>query len=353
MSLFIELLQISLGNHTELSRVPSKTEWEELFEEAQRQTVAGMLLEGLEHLSIEQRPSQLLILEWIGEAQIVEQTGLLHRERAGELTRVFNAGGFRSVVLKGLSSAERYPNPLRRQCGDIDIWVDGSRKDISSWMKGRGIEAEHSEWHHIGTKFFDDVEVEVHVHPSWMYNPWHNRELQKFFSKNKDCSKHTDRGYNVTTATFDSVYQLTHVFHHLLEEGVGVRHIVDYYYVLIKLRDDKDNHQSTTSEDAKGTEIIAVLRKLGLIKFAAAIMYVMKEVCGAEDGILLCEPDEKEGRFLMNEVMAAGNFGIQRVGVELKRNSIKRFIVMAKHYPSEVLWMIPWKVWHKGWRLVN
>ena len=82
MSLFIELLQITLGNRIELSRAPSKAEWEDLFEEARRQTVVGLLLEGLEHLAIEQRPTQLLILEWIGEAQIVEQTGLLHREKA-------------------------------------------------------------------------------------------------------------------------------------------------------------------------------------------------------------------------------------------------------------------------------
>ena len=67
---------------------------------------------------------------------------------------------------------------------------------------------------------------------------------------------------------------------------------------------------------------------------------------------MLCEPNEKEGRFLLSEIMAGGNFGKSRQD-EKVRNSFSRWMMMLKHYPSEVLWMVPWKVWHKGWRLVN
>ena len=88
-------------------------------------------------------------------------------------------------------------------------------------------------------------------------------------------------------------------------------------------------------------------------RFAGAMMSVRQKMCGAPAELLLCEPDEKEGKFLLNEIMAAGNFGHQRKGEALQRNSVKRFWVMAKHYPSEVLWMVPWKMWHKCWRAVK
>ena len=67
---------------------------------------------------------------------------------------------------------------------------------------------------------------------------------------------------------------------------------------------------------------------------------------------MLCELDEKEGRFLLSEIMAGGNFGQTRTDGKV-RNSLSRWMMMVKHYPSEVLWMVPWKGWHKLWSMVN
>ena len=75
-------------------------------------------------------------------------------------------------------------------------------------------------------------------------------------------------------------------------------------------------------------------------------------MCGARDGLLLCEPNEKEGRFLLDEIMRGGNFGHYRKD-NRKRNSVARMCALLPHYPREVLWMAPWKLWHKGWRMVN
>ena len=81
------------------------------------------------------------------------------------------------------------------------------------------------------------------------------------------------------------------------------------------------------------------------------MMYVLHVACGMPVNELLCEQDEKEGSFLLKEVFDAGNFGHQRQDKSLRQNSLKRLFVMTKHYPSEVSWMIPWKLWHKCWRV--
>lgn len=341
MNSFFELLQVALGTRDRLSQVPSDTQWETLFEESSRQAVTGVLLTGIERLPQEQRPPIDLLLEWIGEVLITEETNKLHQKRARELTAKFLSVGFRSCMLKGVGTATLYPNPLRRTCGDIDLWVSGRRKDVTAWMRTQ-CEVGYMTWHHTDAHFFDDVDVEVHFRPSWLYNPRRFRKIEKYFEDEKlKQMVEGKEGFNYPTPVFNAVFSMTHAFHHLLEEGVGFRHIVDYYYIV----------KSLTAEERE--EVMRVIEDVRMEKFMGALMYVLHEACGMDSDLLLCEPNKKEGKFLLKEVQAAGNFGYDRKGDELKHNSIKRFWVMAQHYPSEVVWMIPWKVYQLCWRTFN
>lgn len=371
MSLFIELLQVSLGTRDELSRVPSVHEWEDIYDEAERQTVTGVLLDGLEKLPQEQLPPAPLKLQWIGITQLTEQTNLLHQRRASELTSKFRAVGFHTCVLKGLSSARRYPNPLRRECGDIDLWVIPSnverlavsgyrgceyRKSVMAWMRSE-FEVGHQMWHHVDVKIFDDVETEIHFHPSWLYNPWHRKRLLRFFMirgvrlATVEAGKD---GYVTTPADFDIVFQLTHMFHHVVEDGIGIRQVVDYYYTVRDYRLSVNGDESVSGERlAENGEAFRVIKGIGLYGFLRAMMYVLRELCGMKEDLLLCEPDEKGGKFLLNDILTSGNFGHERKGEALPRNGITRFTRMIKHYPSEGLWILPWKVEHLCWRLMN
>lgn len=338
--LFIELLQVSLGTRYELPRAPSAAEWVSIYLESQKQAVLGLMLEGLERLPKEQLPKRDLLLQWIGLAQMNERSYLLQCEKANKLTARFRIGGFDICVLKGIGTAQLYPIPARRQCGDIDIWVSGNRKKVTKWLKTQ-CDVSHAEWHHTGAQFFEDVPVEVHFYPAWQYNPSHNRILQcLFWLMKKSQLKDRPIGFNYPTPEFEFVFSLVHTFHHLLEEGVGMRHIVDYFYILKAL------------PIAKRDESIKRIERLGLKKFLGAMVWVLKEVCGMQSELMLCEPDQKEGRFLLKEIMAGGNLGKSRTD-GLMRNSWNRYCLMLKHYPSEVLWMVPWKVWHRTWKLFN
>lgn len=98
-------------------------------------------------------------------------------------------------------------------------------------------------------------------------------------------------------------------------------------------------------------------------RFAGALMYVMKEVCGMSYEELLCEPNEKDGKFLMNEILTAGNFGqadprmsaldtksvISRQMSQAKRR-FKRNIRFLNSYPGEVLWEPFVRTYHFTWK---
>ncbi len=341
MKLFLELLQVALYARDMLSRTPRVAEWGVIMNEAQRQAITGVLTDGLGRLPQEQRPPKELLFQWIGNNQQIETQYLLQCKRAKELTFIFKADGYNSCVLKGVSFSQLYPHPARRQGGDIDLWVEGERKEIVAWLKER-YAVEHMLWHHIDAKIFDDVPTEIHYHPCWMYNPFYNHRLQKWFNAQatEQMVVNDELGFGVPSVTFNAVYSLVHSFHHLIEEGLGLRHIVDYYYIMKALPAED---RSTVAE---------LLEKFGLLRLAEAIMWILQDVCGMSSECCVCKANEKEGRFLFDEMMRGGNFGHFRSD-NRKRNTVGRMFALLPHYPREVLWVVPWKLWHKCWRLLN
>lgn len=339
--LFIELVQVSLGTRNHLSRIPDGSEWGLLFVEAQRQAILGIITEGLERLPQEQFPPKGLLLRWIGLSQINENIYKLHAERAVALTELFNKSGIKSCVLKGIGLAQFYPTPSRRQCGDIDLWVDGKCKDVLKNLRCE-YAVDHIYWHHLDAKIFNDVETEIHYHPCWMYNPFYNNRLQRWFEYEKDAQMVIDKGlgFAYPTVCFNAIYALVHLYHHLIEEGIGIRHIIDYYYILQAL---PKRDKSVVKEN---------LNRIGLSRLAMAVMWTLEGVCGMSEEKLICDPDEKEGRFLLDEITRGGNFGHYRKDGR-KRNSATRIFALLPHYPSEVLWVLPWKIWHNGWRVLH
>lgn len=346
MYLFCELLRISLGTQEKLSIVPSGVQWLKLFEEAQRQSVTGVMLAGIEKLPKEQQPPKELLLNWIGIVHLIEQQSKLNKDKSRELTTIFDNHQYKTIILKGIGVSQYYPRPYHRQSGDIDIWVDGDRNEVMRWLRSEYV-VHKPVWHNVSVEFFPDLPVEVHFHPSWSWNPFYNNKLQNFFESQKARLNGIDGryGYNVPPIGFQVISCLSHTYRHLIAEGVGLRHIIDYYYILKAF-------QTHASSDVR-SDVLGTIKATGMMKFLGAMMWILKEACGMPEEWLLCEPNDKEGRFLLEEVMAAGNFGKQRKGKPMPVNSIRRYWIMLQHYPNEVLWMVPWKIWHKGWRMRN
>lgn len=356
-SLFVKLLQISVGTLDSLTRVPNVHEWNVCFEEAEKQAVVGVILDGLEKLPPMHRPPQDILLQWIGTVQVEEQTYRIHCERVRKMVERFKSAGYRSCVLKGLGNALYYPNPQRRQCGDIDIWVTNAlglkikdslfRKSLIEYLQKHGqigsIDIKHCDW-----KVFDDTPVEVHFIPTWFYNPFVNRQLKRWLEVQQyaQFENKTEFGFCVPTTSFNLVYVLIHIYRHLFDEGVGLRQLLDYYYILIH------------STEEERTEAMSVLCSFKMKRFVGAIMFVLQEVFKMDGEYLMCKPLRKDGRFLLDEIMRAGNFGHYdernknhhqgRLANGIK--NIKRNLRFVGRYPQEVCWMPAWKIWHWCWR---
>ena len=281
-----------------------------------------------------------------------------------ELTELLSKDGFETCILKGQGNAVMYPNPILRTSGDIDVWVLPKLKiengkwrirEIVRYVRKRNLGAKAC-YHHVEYGEFKGVEVEVHYRPSFMNSFIANRKLQCWVDEHKDEQfQHyvsLPGGVGLIcmpTWEFNVVYQLSHIYNHLLHEGIGLKQMVDYYYLL-----------KTGNNNQLNSELRVTLQQLNLYKIAGAVMYVLNEVLGLEDKYLIAQKDEKRGKVLFAEIMKGGNFGFyntdnQKANSAIQKNlqRIKRDIRMMRFFPSECLWEPVFRIYHFFWRLAH
>ena len=228
-----------------MSRVIAGMNWHELYSFASKQALLGLCFEGIERLGkeypeeLKQNPiGRELLMTWMGKAQQIRRQNMKVNAVAGKLFSMLREDGLRCCILKGQGNALMYLNPYSRTPGDIDVWVNASREDITKYAKHHFEIGDDIRFHHLETSF-DGVPVELHFFPCTMNNPIHNARLQKWFKRNADlqCSNVVSLPDGIgeiaiPTTAFNVVYQLTHLYHHFFDEGIGMRQIIDYFLVV-------------------------------------------------------------------------------------------------------------------------
>ena len=334
---FFQLVQVAVGAREAFEMAPSEAEWDVLYKTAGEQSVSGVLFRALDVLPEGQMPSRDQCRRWMMDRTKAVRRNALVAQRARELTALFADAGFRTAVLKGQGVARLYPDPSLRQSGDIDLWVPGGREEVLAFLKGR-YPLRRPVYHHVEARFFDDVEVEVHFLPAFMYRPSRNRALQAYFdaqARSWDMDGGPDEGFVYPRPAFDAVFSLVHICKHIINEGVGLRQVMDHHYVMKAL-------DGTAVE-----EVRQMAAKLGLAPLGCALAYVEERFFGTVGCPGLFQPDTRRGERLMEDILLSGNFGHadQRSG-----GLTARFFRFVGDYPSEVLWSPLWKTWHLVWR---
>lgn len=352
LELFFSLIQCGIGKRDTLPRTPDAAEWEELFELSKKQTLAGIAFAGIERLPGQQRPPKEILLPWYRLCGIIRKKNAELNSKSAAVSRKFKSEGFPNCILKGQGLAQLYPDPTLRTPGDIDIWLDGGCDKAIAYVKRYFPECNPT-YHHVDFPITPHLEIEIHYRPTWMYNPFTNKRLQQYFntSANKEFTNtiNTPEGDIPTpTLAFNRIYVMLHIYRHLFFEGIGLRQVLDYYYIM----------QQGMSEKEKA-EYISAINRLGLNKFAGALMYVMQRIFALDDAHTPVKPNTKLGKFVLHEIMIAGNFGRYdpryRFGenkYSLKRvtETIKRNYTLLTRFPNETLWSPYFKLWHYFWR---
>ena len=363
MSLFLELIQVALNHREKLSRIPTSKEWEDLLDEASRQAVAGICIAGVDKLPKEQIPPQMLLLEWIGLSEQIRQQNVHVDKLTAKIWRQLKEDGLDAAILKGQGIAHEYGElAILRQSGDIDIWVKGGYQTVCDYVQ-QTHPTNDVAYHRFHYEYFEDIEVELHHKPTLMRNLLDDRKLARWYNSfGADSFVYLkDKGFAVPPAEFNRIFILTHIYRHFLFEGIGLRQVVDYYFVLKGHTDGTDNtdiqrlQNSKSKENLNRNQTKELLKNLRLTRFAEAIMWILHTQLGLEEQFLICGMNEKEGRFVLSEIEQTGNFGYGDTRYQYKRFfKLRRQMAhgahLLAHYPSEVTWTPIWLMYHKVWK---
>ncbi len=332
--LFFEIIKVFVGKQKKLTFVPSDKEWSEAHVLARKQAIIGICFSAIQKLPPEQLPDQDLLLLWYLETGQIEEQSKILNTRSEEAMIFFKNAGFHPTLLKGQGMASLYPEPLRRNGGDIDIWVDGGRKRIYDFARkyDKNGKLYGVNYHHVHLHLFDDADVELHIYPARLNNPFKNKKLHAFFEEYSSVKMG-----DVPIFDFNLIFILLHCFNHFVGHGIGIKQFMDYYF-LLKSRKVKNEGLIEKSEKK--------IAELGLHRFARGTMWLMQELFGLEDEYLICKPDEEEGRFILEEIMLTGNMGHydKRNWGSLKTPlsrffyNMRRDLYFLNHYFGTVIW---------------
>lgn len=367
MDLFLELIQIALEKRDKLSHTPTEEEWEKAEKTATEQSLLGICSKAIDKLEKDQCPPEEAILRWILLGFVSEQWNDNLLRVCTECQRELNSESLGACLIKGYSIS-RYYGPMApfRQSGDIDIWTwplneDGTpdlsmssrkrRRQIISYALSKSPSSKPV-YHNVAYKVEDRVNVELHFTPSWFFSPFTNYRFQRWVNKEVPSqfanTLNLPDGQTITVANlqFNMIHALLHIFRHLLGEGIGLRQVLDYYFIL----------KASSKQDRE--EAMRLVKSFKMERFTKGLMWILSTSFGLEEEFLLCEPDKVKGTFILKEIMLAGNFGMYDMRIMRNRQNgkarlfymrVKRNMRFFSISPSEVLWCPIWKIWHQLW----
>ena len=435
-SIYFRFIQFSLGLYEGREFLDGSAlrcfNWEAFYDFARRQTLVGIVFDGIQRLPKAVAPPLGVLMRWLGVYQKIRMRNAMLNEATADIYNKVRNAGYDCTILKGQGNAVMYRNPLARIPGDVDVWVNASRDDIRNlahMLARDGGRMGKESLNHIELSV-GGVAVELHTTPAIMNNPVYSHRLQKWLRQNADsqCGNMVPLpdgagDVAVPTCAFNAVYQLFHLYHHYFYEGVGLRQIIDYYYVVVKSeelrvkseeqgvkseeqgvkseergvkseergvgseerrvkseelrvkseelrtkseeRRVKSEERRTVSEERRtGSEERGVknpmaledeLKWLGLWPFAGAVMYVLREVMGLAEGMMIAPVDERRGRMLLDDILNGGNFGHHDRHRAWGHNVLRlyRDAKLVRYYPAEALSEPLFRIGHFLWRIRN
>jgi hypothetical protein len=335
--------------------IDGEKEWQQMMRLAKKQAVQGVIERGIRLMPEEQRPPREI---YMGTLMMGEKIATLNKKVDAACVKVASMmveAGMPCCILKGQGIALTYPDPAARTPGDIDVWVMAPPKQVIAFAR-KALPKAFACYHHVEYVKCDGIEVELHYRPAYLNNPIHNSRLQRWFlseaAAQREHRVELPNGTGmvcVPTNAFNRIFQMAHIMNHVMQEGIGMRQMMDYYFLL---------RQGFTEEEQ--LHDVQLLKLFGLYDITAAVMYVLRQLFAMPKSLLLVPPDEHRGTFLMNDILYGGNFGHHNPQSAQARTPWRKNILRLKRdwrllkiFPSECLWEPLFRWWHFFWRQLH
>lgn len=312
-NIFFELIKVAIGKLECLSCVPTDEEWAKVFEICKEQAVAGIGYAGVQKLPAEQRPQEMLRLNWLGLTAKIQQQNRLVNDALADLCTLMNENNVAYVVVKGQVLGSLYVDGYAelRTPGDVDFYVSEAdyerarsliEQHLNVKVEGGGEADKHDAFDYKNVRF------EMHYRLETFGSSKHQRYFDNVMDDavRNHYSTISINGVDVRTLPYEENVVMTfkHLFNHLLVEGVGIRQFLDLQMLL--------RPECEALPIIQPTRLKKLLERIGYIKAFKATCAMMIKYLGMDEGdcpFRLSADDFRWADKLIKVPMSRGNFG--------------------------------------------
>lgn len=303
---FFALLRSGIWNTVpERDIFSGEVDWNEIYQLAAAQAVVGHVTDGINHLPSDLMPEAEDLDPFLGDMMGTEKR---NHQLNSFIPFLFKAlHDIPVVLIKGQGVALDYPEPNRRQPGDIDLLLQPYDYDAAKEIlvpKATMVGKEMRPIYHQGL-FYRSIEVEIHGSIQTLMSPSLDRALallQNEMFASRDFSEVEIGGsiVQVPNAGFNAIYILVHFLHHYWSSGVGLRQLLDWTIFI-----------SSHKRDIDPILLEERLEKLGLKRIWQTFAGFVHEYLGCPSEKLPLWTDKYSSAYghIWKYLLKSGNFG--------------------------------------------
>ena len=291
---FLVLLRQGLWNRKE-AIIPifplTPDEWQQIYEMSVKQTVQGIVYDGINWLPKEQQPPRNILIRWTVTIDQLERMNRRQNALLNALPQLFGqTPAIPFQVLKGQGIAALYTNPLHRLCGDIDLYFGNEEQTEKANQRIESIgtpvkRAINGESNYL----LNGVLIEHHAHLIDLH--YNRKQIQEWERKR------FQQGGQIPDAVANHLLLSTHILKHLINEGIGLRQLCDAAMALVKLAEKTDKQ-----------ELEQLSRKWHIYRWNQLLYALLVKHIGMPKEYLPFPTNINPDRF-MDEVWESGNLG--------------------------------------------
>ena len=336
--IFLEILRAGLWGSGNLDiRIDGTTDWQDIYRLATEQSALGLMLAGLEHFDV--KPPQVMLLQWIGEVQVIERQNKVMNAFIAELINKLRENDIYVLLVKGQGIAQCYEKPLWRCSGDVDLFVDVDDYKhafaflreiavLTSKDKAKNRDRLNSEF--LLDAWIVELHGTLHANLSGKMDKVIDSVQHEVFTEEKvRVWKNGNVDVKIPAPNEDIIFVFSHILQHFFLGGIGLRQLCDLCRLLWTYRNNIDKDL-----------LHKRLRNMGVVTEWKVFFALMVEHLGlpAEAAPLYESGYEMKAERALSYILEVGNFGHNRDSSYLKeKSSIKRKSNILLHQMKDSL----------------
>lgn len=276
-----------------------KISWESLLKEAEQQAVFPIV-----YKTVEQFLPDEILQKTHSKYFAYVASNIRNAHQHWELHKLLSKHEIPYVIIKGMASASYYPEPFVRSMGDIDFLVPKEMlEEAKSLIIEQGYTTNENSRHHAHYAFCKDKEIlEMHWEPNGLPDGKKGEICREYLTdiiQTATVYENQNEQFLIPDVFHHGLVMLLHTAMHIINTGIGLRHLCDWAVFVGKL----DDQEFRNLFEEK-------LKTAGLWRFAQLLTQLSAEYLGCPERKWAME-DVDHGLLLamIEDVFASGNLG--------------------------------------------